>query len=102
MTEQQICDELTKLFKAEFDRQYQTTGHLIKTGKLKQSIKWYFQGKGKYSMTSEDYLKYLNIPYHISENVFKSKGFQKIKDLIKELYSERIIDVLLNNKEWKP
>ena len=95
MTEKDIALKLTKLYKDEILRQKKTTGHLYKTGALYKSIKVIVSGKNKYTLLTEDYFKYLDLPFNISQNVYNSSGFKEIKDNLVELYSESILKSIL-------
>lgn len=89
MTTGDVCSQLNRLFKDEIKRQ-----GLISSGRLFNSIKWTYDNSG-FHMIAEDYFKFVDARYKISENVLGSKKFA---DVMEKYYAGVIEDELTSTK----
>lgn len=65
---------------------------LVKTGKLLDSIEVISNGEGEFSVIAEDYFKYLDSKYNISNEVFES---QELVDFIEKEMARQIDNYLI-------
>jgi hypothetical protein len=89
MTTQDVCNLLNKLFKDEIKRQ-----GLVSSGRLLNSIKWSYDNSG-FHMIAEDYFKFVDAKYKITENVLESPKFANVMEIY---YAGIIENELTSNK----
>ncbi len=82
--ETKITNAFTKLIQNELKKK-----ELVDTGKLVKSIstKIKYTNSGiSFEVSGEDYFKYLDDEYNVTEDALKSSGFDKIIELIEEAF----------------
>jgi hypothetical protein len=90
----QIENKMTKLYKKEI-----ATKDLYDTGALYRSIsvKLVIEGsKISFKVYSEDYLKYLDEPFSVTEDFLNSSGYKEVLSDIEDMVAEAVLESIGN------